>query len=79
MYRVRQTVTAFDLGEESAGDEKPLLFNGGREHHIGPQDDGPAELAPAGVERRATPDAREPRAKRRQFYHCCGPRKGERE
>ena len=29
LYRVRKSVTAFDLGEEASGDEETLLFNGG--------------------------------------------------
>ena len=63
MYRVRKTVAAFDLGEEALGDEEPLLFNGGREHHIIPQDDGPAELAPAGDGKEGAPDTRTPRTR----------------
>ena len=63
--RVWQAVAAFDLGKEALGDEEALLFKGGRKHHIGPQDDGPASWRGRRKERRAAPDARKPRARRR--------------
>jgi len=40
-------VATFDLGEETSSEEEALLVKGSGEHHIGPQGDGPAELAPA--------------------------------
>jgi hypothetical protein len=42
---VWQTVAAFDLGEETLSDQEALLFQGGSEHHIGPQLEVPAWLA----------------------------------
>jgi hypothetical protein len=39
--RTRQTVAAFDLGQEALGHEEALLFNGGRKHHIIPQLESP--------------------------------------
>ena len=63
---VRQSVAAFDFGEEALCDEQALVFKGGRKHHIGPQLAMRAALAPAGVGRgRRVPDARG-RANRRR-------------
>jgi hypothetical protein len=64
-WRMRQSVTAFDLVEEALRDQETLMFKGGRKHHIVPQLAAPTVLAPAGrgIGRAArTPEAAQPAA-----------------
>jgi hypothetical protein len=58
VIRGRQTVTAFDFGQETLGHEQALLFQVGRKHHILPLLVVPACLAPGRRERwGGAPDA----------------------